>query len=133
MAEVVITTPGVFGLKDTNELKVVRWDLLVVDEAQRIKNYSGKLGSTLRDFNFNHKLLHTGTPIQNNMNELWTLLEFIDPSNFKNPETFLGIYGKMKSKSIVDSLHAIIRPYMLCRLKGDVEKVYPRRRKRLSK
>jgi len=126
MAEVIIITPDILA-KDIHELKMVRWELLVFDEAQRLKNHANKLGLSLRhkDFTFKHTLLLTGTPIQNTVDELWTLLNFIDPHNFKDSAAFLEFYGNMKSKSAVDDLHAVIRPYILRRLKGDVEKSVP--------
>jgi len=127
MVQVVITTPEMMVTDDFSELASVSWDLLVVDEAHRLKNHSSKLANNLRhrDFGFKHTLLLTGTPIQNNMNELWTLMNIIDPIKFKDAETFLDLYGNMRSKDHVDDLHDAIRPYILRRLKEDVEKSVP--------
>jgi hypothetical protein len=127
MAQVVVTTPEMLCTDDFSELTAVEWDALVVDEAHRLKNHSSKLATNLRDkrFTFNHKLLLTGTPIQNNMTELWTLLNIIDPESFDDLEEFLVSYGDIKSKEGIDELHENIRPYILRRLKEDVEKSVP--------
>ncbi len=127
MAEVVITTPEMLVTDDFSELMEVKWEVLVVDEAHRMKNHNSRLALNLRSsgFHFKHTLLLTGTPIQNNMNELWTLLNFIDPPEFDNCDSFMELYGNMKSKESVDGLHDVIRPYILRRLKEDVEKSVP--------
>lgn len=66
-----------------------------------------------------------GTPIQNTVNELWALLNFIDSSKFCRLESFLEKFGGMKTKEVVNELHELIRPYILRRLKEDVEKSVP--------
>ena len=113
MAQVVITTPEMLVTDDFAELAAVEWEILVVDEAHRLKNHASKLANNLRDsrFVFNHSLLLTGTPIQNNMQELWTLLHFIDPDSFENLDGFMEKYGKLNNTT-VDELHETIRPYM---------------------
>ena len=58
------------------------WRLMVVDEAQRLKNHASKLNGVLRSVPVDHRLLLTGTPLQNDLQELWTLLHFVDPGNF---------------------------------------------------
>ena len=127
MVQVVITTPEMLVTDDFAELTAIDWDMLVVDEAHRLKNLNSKLGTNLRDsrFDFDHKLLLTGTPIQNDVQEFWTLLNFIDPEGFDDADEFLDKYGDMKSKERVDELHDEIRPYILRRLKEDVEKSVP--------
>ncbi len=127
MVNVVITTPEMLVTDDFSELASVKWELVVVDEAHRLKNHSSKLAVNLRnkEFECKHKLLLTGTPIQNNMNELWTLLNIVDPDHFQSADKFLAKYGDMKSKELIDDLHASIRPYILRRLKEDVEKSVP--------
>ena len=66
MVQVVITTPEMLVADDANELEAVNWEVLVVDEAHRLKNHNSKLAVTLRKgcFKFHHKILLTGTPIQ---------------------------------------------------------------------
>lgn len=65
------------------------------------------------------------TPIQNDVKEFWTLLNFIEPDEFDSMDTFMEKYGEMKSKERVDELHEEIRPYILRRLKEDVERSVP--------
>mmetsp|Transcript_9183 Transcript_9183/g.21889 ORF Transcript_9183/g.21889 Transcript_9183/m.21889 type:complete len:2363 (+) Transcript_9183:217-7305(+) len=127
MATVVVTTPEMLVADDWAELAAVRWEVLVVDEAHRLKNHNSKLAVTLRkpQFRFNHKILLTGTPIQNDVKEFWTLLNFIDPKGFGSQDDFLEKYGDIKSKDRIDELHERIRPYILRRLKEDVEKSVP--------
>ena len=92
-----------------------------------MKNHSSKFAVKLRDakLKFGFKLLLTGTPIQNDVQEFWTLLNFIDPDGFGDPDEFYEKYGDMKSKDRIDELHEQIRPYILRRLKEDVEKSVP--------
>ena len=127
MVDVVITTPEMLVTDDYTELTAIDWEVLVVDEAHRLKNHSSKLANNLRDVDsdFESTLLLTGTPIQNNMQEMWTLLNIVDPDSFDDVDEFLDRYGDIKSKDRVDELHETIRPYILRRLKEDVEKMVP--------
>ena len=70
-------------------------------------------------------MLLTGTPIQNNTKELFTLLNYIEPDNFPNFEQFMAKYGDLKTKDQVDSLHTLLRPHFLRRLKDEVEDEIP--------
>jgi SNF2 family DNA or RNA helicase len=72
MVQVVITTPEILVAEDWKELTAVKWEVLVVDEAHRLKNHNSKLALNLRTdtFSFKHKILLTGTPIQVS-NSLW--------------------------------------------------------------
>jgi SNF2 family DNA or RNA helicase len=127
MVQIVITTPEMLVADDSMELTAVDWDVLVVDEAHRLKNYNSKLAVNLRKdvFRFKHKILLTGTPIQNDVEEFWALLNFIDPDSYNDMDEFLELYGEIKSKEKIDELHENIRPYILRRLKEDVEKSVP--------
>ena len=127
MVQVIITTPEMLTADDANELMAINYDMLIVDEAHRMKNRSSKLTTMLHDdrFSFGHKMLLTGTPIQNNVSEFWTLLNFCDPEAYDDLDDFLRKYGDMKDKETIDKLHEEIRPYILRRLKEDVEKSVP--------
>jgi chromodomain-helicase-DNA-binding protein 7 len=127
MVQVIITTPEMLVANDASELMAIKYDMLVVDEAHRMKNRNSKLTAILHDdrFTFNHRVLLTGTPIQNNVSEFWTLLNFCDEENYDDLDEFLEKYGDMKDKERVDELHEEIRPYILRRLKEDVEKSVP--------
>lgn len=127
MVDVVITTPEIVVSDDASELMQVGWEVLVVDEAHRLKNHTSKLGTVLRSnkFDFRHTILLTGTPIQNNVEEFWTLLHFIDPEAYDDLDAFLERFGKIETQETVNELHSEIRPYILRRLKEDVEKSVP--------
>ena len=127
MVDVVITSPEMMIADDVVELAAVQWEVLVVDEAHRMKNYNSKLSVGLRNekFTFRHRILLTGTPIQNDVQEFWALMNFIDAERYESLDDFLASYGEMQSKERVDELHEEIRPYILRRLKEDVEKSVP--------
>lgn len=128
MVQVVITTPETVICDDYQELAAVPWGMVVIDEAHRLKNNNSKLTARLKagSFKFEHKVLLTGTPIQNDLKELWTLMSFIDPEAFGDDEvSFMEKYGELDSKDKVDRLHEEIRPYILRRLKEDVETSVP--------
>jgi hypothetical protein len=129
--EVVITTPETCVAFDDKtgskrELSRIPWDIVIVDEAHKMKNYDSKLSSTLREeYQFKNCVLLTGTPLQNNMDELWTLLNFVATQDFEDREAFSDQFGELKSSSQVESLHKRIKPYLLRREKENVEKGVP--------
>ncbi len=127
MAEIVITTPETLTGKDKNELMSIDWEVLIIDEAHRVKNQSSRFTNMIREekFLYRHSVLLTGTPIQNNISELWTLLNITDPSRFGDFAQFMSRYDKMKDKDNIDQLHELIQPYILRRLKEDVENSLP--------
>ncbi|KAL7522328.1 hypothetical protein ACHAWX_007021 [Stephanocyclus meneghinianus] len=86
--------------------------------------------TTVRNFNTEHRLLLTGTPLQNNLHELWALLNFLLPDIFASSEQFdewfnLEIDDADAKKSMIEQLHKILRPFMIRRLKSDVAKGLP--------
>ena len=70
-------------------------------------------------------LLLTGTPIQNNTKELFTLLNYLEPEHFSNFDKFMDKYGQLKSADQVEQLHKILKPHFLRRLKDEVEDSIP--------
>ena len=66
----------------------VQWDLLIVDEGHRLKNAESRLAEILRSYSVKHRVLLTGTPIQNSLGELWSLLNFVLPRVFNSSQTF---------------------------------------------
>ena len=109
-----------------DRLKRVTWASLIVDEAHRLKNSKSKLMQQLVQFKFQSTVLLTGTPIQNSMSELWSLLNFVAPGSFETIESFSAKYGNMATAQELDALHGEIEKYFLRRLKGDVERIPPR-------
>ncbi|XP_025929379.1 chromodomain-helicase-DNA-binding protein 1 isoform X4 [Apteryx rowi] len=102
----------------------LNWAFIGVDEAHRLKNDDSLLYKTLIDFKSNHRLLITGTPLQNSLKELWSLLHFIMPEKFSSWEDFEEEHGKGREFGYA-SLHKELEPFLLRRVKKDVEKSLP--------
>ena len=119
--QVMITTFEVV-LTDCLELREIDWKCCVIDEAHRLKNRNCKLLEGLRLLKMEHRVLLTGTPLQNNVEELFSLLNFLEPQQFASPDVFMLEFGDLKTEEQVDKLKAILKPMMLRRLKEDVEK-----------
>uniref|UniRef100_A0A8U8CBD0 DNA helicase n=1 Tax=Geospiza parvula TaxID=87175 RepID=A0A8U8CBD0_GEOPR len=119
----LITTYEIL-LKDKTVLGSINWAFLGVDEAHRLKNDDSLLYKTLIDFKSNHRLLITGTPLQNSLKELWSLLHFIMPEKFEFWEDFEEDHGKGRENGY-QSLHKVLEPFLLRRVKKDVEKSLP--------
>ncbi|CAH8384712.1 unnamed protein product [Eruca vesicaria subsp. sativa] len=115
---------------DEKYFRRVKWQYMVLDEAQAIKSSTSIRWKTLLSFNCRNRLLLTGTPIQNNMAELWALLHFIMPMVFDSHEQFnewfsKGIenhaeHGGTLNEHQLNRLHAVLKPFMLRRVKKDV-------------
>ncbi|KAF2996541.1 swr1 complex component [Neopestalotiopsis sp. 37M] len=131
-------------LQDQQVFKRRRWHYMILDEAHNIKNFQSKRWQTLLGFNTQARLLLTGTPLQNNLTELWSLLFFLMPSEngvggfadlaefhewFRKPESQILESGREQmddeARAIISKLHKVLRPYLLRRLKADVEKQMP--------
>ncbi|VDB85302.1 unnamed protein product [Peniophora sp. CBMAI 1063] len=118
-------------LIEKGALKKLSFEYIVIDEAHRIKNVDSILSQIVRAFTSRGRLLITGTPLQNNLKELFALLNFIAPeifSDYADLEAFLHKdegaedADDEKSKKVVEALHKILRPFLLRRVKADVEK-----------
>ncbi len=138
-------------VQDHQAFRRKRWNYMVLDEAHNIKNFHSRRWQSLLNFNTEHRLLLTGTPLQNNIAELWSLLYFLMPSTkavqsmpegFANLQDFQQWFGKPidniveitssggnsineEAKNTVNKLHQVLRPFLLRRLKADVEKQMP--------
>ncbi|KAM9735348.1 chromodomain-helicase-DNA-binding protein 1 [Menidia menidia] len=120
---ILLTTYEIL-LKDKSFLGSVNWAFIGVDEAHRLKNDDSLLYKTMIDFKSNHRLLITGTPLQNSLKELWSLLHFIMPEKFHSWELFEDEHGKGRDSGYT-SLHKELEPFLLRRVKKDVEKSLP--------
>uniref|UniRef100_A0A452IKB3 Chromodomain-helicase-DNA-binding protein 7 n=1 Tax=Gopherus agassizii TaxID=38772 RepID=A0A452IKB3_9SAUR len=109
-------------LTDCPELRNIPWRCVVIDEAHRLKNRNCKLLEGLKMMDLEHKVLLTGTPLQNTVEELFSLLHFLEPGRFPSETTFMQEFGDLKTEEQVQKLQAILKPMMLRRLKEDVEK-----------
>uniref|UniRef100_A0A4W5PD16 Chromodomain helicase DNA binding protein 4a n=1 Tax=Hucho hucho TaxID=62062 RepID=A0A4W5PD16_9TELE len=103
----------------------IDWACLVVDEAHRLKNNQSKFFRVLNNYPLQHKLLLTGTPLQNNLEELFHLLNFLTPERFSNLEGFLEEFADIAKEDQIKKLHDMLGPHMLRRLKADVFKHMP--------
>lgn len=131
-------------LQDQQVFRRRRWHYMILDEAHNIKNFKSQRWQTLLGFNTHSRLLLTGTPLQNNLTELWSLLFFLMPAEngvggfadlqefhdwFRKPESQILESGRDQmddeAKAIISKLHKVLRPYLLRRLKADVEKQMP--------
>lgn len=121
---ILITTYEVV-LKDISVISKVRWKVLVVDEAHRLKNSKTRFFQELATVPRDHCLLLTGTPLANATEELWALLHFNDPIAFAEKDDFLEKFGQLTDVKQVNELHNVLKPYLLRRLKEDVEKSLP--------
>ncbi|GAU11111.1 hypothetical protein TSUD_197350 [Trifolium subterraneum] len=116
-------------IKEKTTLRRFSWRYVIIDEAHRIKNENSLLSKTMRLYNTNYRLLITGTPLQNNLHELWSLLNFLLPEIFSSAETFdewFQISGENDQQEV-------LRPFLLRRLKSDVEKGLPPKKETILK
>lgn len=126
---VCVTTYEVCNI-EKNVLNKFAWSYLIIDEAHRLKNEASAFSQTVRAFETRYRILLTGTPLQNSLHELWALLNFLVPDVFANSDQFdewfnLDIDDDVEKNRLISQLHKILRPFMLRRLKADVEKSLP--------
>ncbi|XP_027331720.1 chromatin structure-remodeling complex protein SYD [Abrus precatorius] len=133
---------------DRPKLSKIHWHYIIIDEGHRIKNASCKLNADLKHYQSSHRLLLTGTPLQNNLEELWALLNFLLPNIFNSSEDFSQWFNKPFESTgdnspdeallseeenllIINRLHQVLRPFVLRRLKHKVENELPEKIERL--
>jgi SWI/SNF-related matrix-associated actin-dependent regulator of chromatin subfamily A member 5 len=131
-------------IREKSILKKINWQYIIVDEAHRLKNEDSLLSQIIRMFHSKNRLLITGTPLQNNLHELWALLNFLLPDIFSDSTTFdewfsndeeekesnddnenendKNINNENNKDKIVQQLHQVLKPFLLRRIKNDVEK-----------
>jgi SWI/SNF-related matrix-associated actin-dependent regulator of chromatin subfamily A member 5 len=111
-------------LREKAHFKKFAWEYIIIDEAHRIKNEESMLSQIVRLFNSRNRLLITGTPLQNNLHELWALLNFLLPDVFSDSAAFDQWFQQQDADqdAVVQQLHKVLRPFLLRRVKSDVEK-----------
>ncbi|GMM30036.1 chromatin-remodeling ATPase [Martiniozyma asiatica (nom. inval.)] len=127
----VVVTSYQLAVQDAAYLNKMKWQYMILDEAQAIKSSQSSRWKILLGLECRNRLLLTGTPIQNNMQELWALLHFIMPSLFDSHDEFSEWFSKdieahAQSNSKLNEeqlrrLHAILKPFMLRRIKKNVQ------------
>ncbi|KAK3318178.1 SNF2 family N-terminal domain-containing protein [Apodospora peruviana] len=139
----VVCTSYEMVLKDRAALSRINWEFIIIDEGHRMKNFDSKLFRELKTFTSATRLLITGTPLQNNLKELWSLLNFLLPKIFRDWEAFESwfdfsdledeegteefIADKTKQE-LVKKMHVVLQPLLLRRVKADVAKYLPKKR-----
>lgn len=145
----VLLTTYEYIIKDRPVLSKIKWLHMIVDEGHRMKNSQSKLSSTITQYyQTRFRIILTGTPLQNNLPELWALLNFVLPTIFKSVKSFdewfntpfanTGGQDKMDLTEeeqilVIRRLHKVLRPFLLRRLKKDVEKDLPEKQERVIK
>ena len=135
----VLLTTYEYIIKDKSILAKLQWKYMIIDEGHRMKNHHCKLTQVLNThYLASHRLLLTGTPLQNKLPELWALLNFLLPSIFKSCNTFEQWFNapfattgekvelnEEETILIIRRLHKVLRPFLLRRLKKEVESQLP--------
>ncbi|BEI90220.1 uncharacterized protein CcaverHIS019_0302900 [Cutaneotrichosporon cavernicola] len=129
----IIVTTYEICINDQKHLSGLLFKFIVVDEGHRLKNLDCKLIRELKSYTSANRMILTGTPLHNNLAELWSLLNFILPDIFDDLDAFqqwfnlgdMGSEGLLDKTAIVTSLHAILKPFLLRRLKSEVERGLP--------
>lgn len=146
----VLLTTYEYIIKDKNLLGKIKWVHMIIDEGHRMKNTQSKLTLTLTQFyTSRYRLLLTGTPLQNNLPELWALLNFVLPRIFNSVKSFDEWFNSPFAQAgagdtsmqlneeeallIIKRLHKVLRPFLLRRLKKDVESELPDKVERVIK
>ncbi|XP_033933069.1 chromodomain-helicase-DNA-binding protein 1-like, partial [Pseudochaenichthys georgianus] len=126
----VLLTTYELCMNDASFLKRWKWKVLVVDEAHRLKNANSLLHRTLTQFSVGFRVLLTGTPIQNNLQELYSLLSFIQPTVFSAEETddFCSKYANVQNQpALASALQGVLEPFLLRRVKAEVAVDLPKK------
>lgn len=123
----IVVTSYQLAVQDSFAFKRKRWYYLILDEAHNIKNFQSQRWQTLINFNSQRRLLLTGTPLQNNLMELWSLLHFLMPHIFRDRKEFSYWFSNpmdqiiegnvSRNDDLISRLHGIIRPFVLRRFK----------------
>ncbi|OOG00800.1 hypothetical protein ASPCADRAFT_202632 [Aspergillus carbonarius ITEM 5010] len=138
----VVCTSYEICMNDRKFLAQYQWRYIIVDEGHRLKNMNCKLIKELLTYNSANRLLITGTPLQNNITELWSLLHFLLPEIFNDLSSFQSWFDfssmldnngqtdvmERRKRTLVSTMHSILKPFLLRRVKTDVETSLPKKR-----
>ena len=115
--DLLITTYGM--LSRTEWLRQRDWDLVILDEAQAIKNSGTRQSRTVKELKAAARVAMTGTPVENRLSDLWSLFDFLNPGLLGGAKTFAGLVKQMEARSSYQPLRTLVGPYILRRLKTD--------------
>ncbi len=125
----IVVTSYALMRKDYQQLKRQTFDVVILDEAQAVKNYQGKMYSLVRQLPATRKFILTGTPMENNLMELWALASIAAPGLFSKPDHFREQFQrpieKEQDKQVLTTLRARIKPFLLRRTKKQVATELP--------
>ncbi|KAI9038789.1 putative SNF2 family helicase/ATPase PasG [Aspergillus affinis] len=138
----VVCTSYEISMNDRKFLSQYQWRYIIVDEGHRLKNMNCRLIKELLTYNSANRLLITGTPLQNNITELWSLLHFLLPEIFNDLNSFQSWFDfssmldnsgqtdviERRKRNLVSTMHSILKPFLLRRVKTDVETSLPKKR-----
>ncbi|KAJ3380231.1 hypothetical protein HDU84_006066 [Entophlyctis sp. JEL0112] len=146
----IVVTSFEMVMNDRRYLQKIKWKYIIVDEGHRLKNMNCRLIRELKTYPSANRLILSGTPLQNNLTELWSLLNFLMPDIFESITDFESWFDfdglnnenssnggtdsfvdKESSVSLVKSLHEILKPFLLRRVKTEVEVDLPKKRELL--
>ncbi len=120
--DIVITTYAL-ALRDKEHLAPIEWEYVVVDEAQNIKNEAAKQTQAIKKLDARHKIALTGTPVENRLSELWSIMEFLNPGYLGSGKDFRTNFAvpieKYRNAERAETLKRVIQPFVLRRLKTD--------------
>lgn len=125
-SNIILTTYGTLK-NDINEYSQLKFDFLILDEAQNIKNSSSISAKSVKKINSAYKFALTGTPIENSLNELWSIFDFVMPGYLKKESNFNSRYNKnlKEEKEVFEELNKLTNPFILRRFKKDVIEELP--------
>jgi len=120
--DVVLSTYGL-AHRDRETLQRVPWHRIALDEAQNIKNYAAKQAQAVRALPALHRIALTGTPVENRLSELWSIMDFLNPGYLGSPSEFRRLFAvpieRHREEDRLRRLRQLIRPFVLRRLKSD--------------
>ena len=121
----VLLTSYEVVMQDEALIRRLQFDTLIVDEGHRLKNADSKLYKVLDSLKLRRRYLLSGTPLQNNLDELFMLMHFVDSAKFNDLEAFNDRFADLRQDDQVKKLHELLKPHLLRRVKRDVLKELP--------
>jgi SNF2 family DNA or RNA helicase len=122
--DLVITSYALLR-RDIAEHQKISWQAVVLDEAQHIKNRFSQIAQAVKELRAKHRLVLTGTPVENSLGDLWSIFDFLMPGYLGAATEFRDRYEKQSDEATMTRLRQRLRPFVLRRLKSEVAKELP--------